>query len=270
MRILSARSGSEIRTLLVSSDKPYFLQARSLAPVADLDGDGCRDVLVPVDAVESGVDRVPTPVAVILSTRTGAVVREFTAGADLSSVQFAPRDLEPLKVKKPGAVELVRRTVENVGDASGDGVDDYLVSWGPRGDDKRLEPVVTLMSGWDGEVLRTHRASGPEDPWDYGEETARAGDVDGDGLCDYLIMTTAWWNVVRLHSGATGEVLHRWEGTEERDFGVGLAAVGDVDGDRVPDIAVGMVNPYAGILGKVHVFSGSDGHRLYEIDSRDL
>lgn len=78
---------------------------------------------------------------------------------------------------------------------------------------------------------------------------------------------------VHLISGLTGAIL--WSSGDPyprssepwEDFGASVAAIGDVDGDSTPDVAVGAMNDGTGAFwpGAVHVFSGGDGRWLYSL-----
>src|SRR5690606_13978049 len=75
--------------------------------------------------------------------------------------------------------------------------------------------------------------------------------------------------VVIAYSGATGGVLHVWEGTTAQiAFGDKVASLGDIDGDNVPDIAISAsLDDFAGDrTGSVQVFSGATGEAILRVD----
>lgn len=89
----------------------------------------------------------------------------------------------------------------------------------------------------------------------YGATNAGIGDLDGDGVSEVLVSNEPFFPAgrrVRVHNGATGDILYNYSafGT----FGQSLAGLGDVDGDRVPDFAVGSDNASG-----VRVYSGASG-----------
>lgn len=99
---------------------------------------------------------------------------------------------------------------------------------------------------------------------------ARAGDVNADGVPDFMVATrtrhdgsSGWFHQKREHvwvlSGVDGSVIHVLRGERERDrFGRSLAAAGDVNGDGWGDVVVG-----AG--GYALVVSGRTGRALFRL-----
>lgn len=96
------------------------------------------------------------------------------------------------------------------------------------------------------------------------------GDVNGDGVSDLLVGAfNEWWydrpqaGRAYLHDGRTGRVLLALRSptaTRGGAFGVAVASVGDVDGDGVPDLAIGAPTETSG--GRAYVFSATDGRLL--------
>ncbi|MBL8898456.1 MAG: FG-GAP repeat protein, partial [Planctomycetes bacterium] len=92
--------------------------------------------------------------------------------------------------------------------------------------------------------------------------TARAGDLDLDGTDDYLIggaLHSSRAGSVFAVSAHTGNVL--WEAVVPDPFrGMSLASIGDVNGDRVPDVACGIPHGMFGALSEyVAVLDGWNG-----------
>jgi len=101
---------------------------------------------------------------------------------------------------------------------------------------------------------------------------AGLGDVNGDGHDDFAI-GDPWHDIVgtpqagrvRAYDGATGSMILEVTGGEFFGyFGAALAGVGDVDGDGVPDLAVGEPgnNQNGGLNGAAYVYSGANGALL--------
>jgi hypothetical protein len=103
---------------------------------------------------------------------------------------------------------------------------------------------------------------------------ASVGDVNGDGAADLIVgaqldSTSAWLaGAIRVYSGSDGSLLLQVLGQHTGDhFGAAVAGGGDINGDGVPDLLVGV--PYADLTatnaGAVQVLSGLDGSPLLTV-----
>jgi hypothetical protein len=157
-----------------------------------------------------------------------------------------------------------------VGDVTGDDVDDVLVGAPRAGVPGTLTGRVSLRSGVDGAEWFSLEGAGPLDA--FGTAVAGAGDLDGDGVPDLIIGSPAGTppsGSVHVVSGAGGGLLLLLEGNVVGDrFGEAVAGVGDVDGDGVPDLAVGA--PQADDLGhnggRASVHAGQGGHERFALE----
>lgn len=163
------------------------------------------------------------------------------------------------------------------------GEDEHLgIAVAPIGDldgDQRAELVLGTLRdarpGGDGparvhafsiakkKVLWTLEGRDPIGADAFGERLAVVGDVDGDKRYDLAI--GAWRaedgrGVLDVRSGADGRVLARVHGMPPTESALGAApsAVGDVDGDGSPDVAVSVNRSIT------KVFSAKDGRVLAE------
>jgi hypothetical protein len=149
--------------------------------------------------------------------------------------------------------------VAGIGDVNKDGVPDYAV--GARG-----AAYVTVYSGADRSFLYDFQGTGF-----FGWSIAPYADVNDDGRADFLVGAPtlngpgALPGHVRVCSGLDGSEIRRVTGMSAAErFGVAVASVGDVNGDSVPDFAVGAPGGGGISSGAVHVYSGQDGEELTE------
>lgn len=159
------------------------------------------------------------------------------------------------------------RRIAGVGDTNDSGYADVLVAG--------LDGPVFLFGGPDGHLIRTHVGPDPR------QAVSGLGDVNGDGHADYII---GWpfdgfgTGRATVYSGLDGSELYSVYGEIAHGVGVSgdflglsVAGMGDIDGDGVPDFAVGLPAMYepsfsATRPGKVRVYSGAGGALLYELD----
>ena len=143
----------------------------------------------------------------------------------------------------------------SVGDVNGDGVDDTVVVTGPG------TPVrFAVVSGTDNRTLLvppTAAFAGSESF--TGGGFVSTGDLDGDGRDEVVLSPDQGGGprvtVFRLPAGGTLTVAANFLGIDDANFrGGARTAVGDVNGDGVPDLAVA-----AGFLGgpRVALFNGA-------------
>ena len=226
----------------------------SIAGAGDLDGDGLADLIVGVaEADPFGLPDAGT--TLVISGSSGTPLHSLHGGA---------------------MGDKFGKAVANAGDVDGDGVNDLIV-----GAPMRNVGVYTwagsayVYSGATG--LLIHQFDGAAFGGFFGESVAGAGDVDGDGLADLVV--GAWFTdpggkpeagSVFVYSGATGNLLHRFDGFAMGDrLGTSVAGAGDFDGDGSPDVVAGAYRASPFVLpapGSAYVFSGTTGALLAQFD----
>lgn len=157
-------------------------------------------------------------------------------------------------------------SMAGAGDVNGDDRLDYVVG-GPGG-------RVVVLSGVDHSLLLD--LTSPEaitNEW-FGASVAGAGDVNGDNHDDLFIGalranasdTITQTGRVYLLSGMDGTVLWSQLGeAPQGQLGSGVGAVGDVNGDSIPDQVAAAPGAGEGGLGEAYVYSGVDGAMLYAL-----
>ncbi|MBK7857944.1 MAG: VCBS repeat-containing protein [Archangiaceae bacterium] len=230
---------------------------------ADIDGDGARDLVVATLESPDLCGGGSAPSSGCNDPRT-----------HLYALKASSFEATWSRGPTPGAEQL---GVELAGwvDENGDGVPDVLA--GAPFPKAGAAGVVQVLSGKTGERLRTLETAQGADS--FGARLARAPDLDGDGTADLWVSDVRGpaehygAGAVFALSGKTGEVLwrHDGEGGENPDlFGEPLEVLGDLDGDGVPELAVGApnhaVNGVGADTGAVTVLSGKSGAPLRQVD----
>jgi hypothetical protein len=135
-------------------------------------------------------------------------------------------------------------------------------------------------AGGQGYVLHQFDGANPLDFFGFPFAVAGAGDVDGDGVPDFLAGTPfadpggiASAGQVKIFSGATGGRIRSLEGAVALGLlGFSAGSAGDLNGDGRADQVVGAAGASPGGVGgagQVLVFSGADGSVLLALDGTD-
>jgi hypothetical protein len=148
-------------------------------------------------------------------------------------------------------------------DLDGDGVRDFALGSAPAGGTwVPTAGTVHLCSGVDGATLREWSHAGLIE---FGKLVVDGGDLDGDGFDDLLVGSLAEVpnneSAVFAFSAASGALLFDVRGVAGSGdrLGASLAAMGDLDGDGVPDFAVGIPSYVgSGVKGRVEFRSGAN------------
>lgn len=153
-------------------------------------------------------------------------------------------------------------SVSNIGDVNGDGRPDVLVGAPYDDSNGTSSGRVWVLSGLDGSVIRFVDGTSNEA---HGSSVDVIGDIDSDGVDDFVAGAAAangQTGKVIAWSGATGALIHSINGTVAGGWlGTSVGAVGDVNGDNIPDFAAGAPGAWneATLPGTAYVFSGADG-----------
>jgi K319-like protein/FG-GAP repeat protein len=211
---------------------------------------------------------------------SGAVIAAVHAAAMavLTAAPVLKVTVLPVPNPAPVADGEYGEAVSGIGDVNADGVADLLV--GAPGQDR-----VYVLSGATRSAIRTI-----EDPEGltgnrFGYAVDSMPDLNGDSVQEILVGAPGplfasvplpcvvepcpppdpQWGRAFVISGATGAVIHKLTPvTDFLGFGVSVASPGDVTGDSISDVVVGMV-PFglASAFGRVYAFSGANKALLW-------
>jgi hypothetical protein len=147
--------------------------------------------------------------------------------------------------------------VECAGDTNADGIPDVIAS-APGGG------KAFVYSGRDGKVLQSLRAEKPGEQ--FGQHSAGAGDVDGDGCADVIVGAPgAGAGHAYVYSGKTGKLLATLAGEAAGDS-FGSTVTGRSDGKHVL-LVVGAGAAGAQHTGRTYVYDSLAGKPKFSIDA---
>lgn len=239
--VLSGKTGAQLYLL---PGAPGDLQGYAIADAGDTDGDGTADIVsgAPGSGAQPGR-------AYLYSGATGELLHTFTG---------------------LGAGDSFGSAVASAGDLDRDGHADVLV--GATNADA-LGPdsgQAYVFSGRTYALIRTLQAGGDGDL--FGSATDSTGDLDRDKVPDLVVGAQDAGadrrGAAYVFSGKHGKLLFRIDAPATgEEFGSFFAAgVGDLNGDRIPDVYVGDYsdNALGADSGRAAVYSGKDGRQLHE------
>lgn len=247
--VISGATGAYLSTLLGPHDFSMFGSA--VEGRLDLDGDGYPDVLVgaPLDAPSN-------------------------SGSVLAYSPHLQKNLYTLHGSPGQGLGASIRSLQ--ADVDGDGIDDFIV--GAPNVDPSLAPMAYVYSGASGVPLFSKSGQAGSN---FGHAVARAGDIDGDGVCDFYVGSPDYDDTthgkvgrVAAFSGATGKKLWSFDGfLVGSKLGFSIAQLSDLDNDGVPDCLVGApldVDWRFVATGTVYALSGATGTMIWSVSGDTL
>jgi hypothetical protein len=244
-RVHSGADGSVLFTFTGKVANDLFGQAVDGA--GDVNGDGFADVIV--GAVGEDANGLDSGAAYVFSGQNGSVLHKFVGS-------FA-------KARFGGAVS-------DAGDVDGDGFADVIVGGQPDNGTPQPNGHARVLSGASGAVLFDF--IGTPITSRLGCDVDLAGDVDGDGVGDFVVGDwrdhTAGNSAgsVSVFSGQSGALLFKRFGVKSGDqLGLCVAGIGDMDGDGRSEFlaGTGWADSTITDVGMVRVYAGADGATLH-------
>ncbi len=251
--LVSVRSGVDGSILYeLLGEKKFDGYGLALAALPDMDGDGLGDFVV--GAPRNDWRATDAGSAYLHSGADGSLINVFRG--ELANGNFGDR-------------------IAHVGDLDHDGVADFAISASNDWTAASGSGAVYVYSGATNELHLT--LLGPPRSAAFGAGLAGLGDVDGDGTPDLLVgapydsIAGDRFGSASVRSGVDGHELQFFTGPEPvAIFGASVAGAGDLDGDGLADFAIAAPNEDAGVadVGRVYVYSGADGHVLFDVSGK--
>lgn len=232
----------------------------SLAVTADLNGDGSPDILagVPhhiIKGVGGDENKINAGRAFLFNGKNGNVLLTLD-------------DPDPDENSRLGFAVVA------LDDVNSDGVPDLLVTAPFKGNADGFAEVgiAYIFSGANGNVIRelTPPSNSSAEGGRFGSAAANIGDINNDGVSDILIGAPGHGRVF-VFDGATGALIFNIPSPvaeQEPSFGSAVAGGMDLNGDGIPDFAVG-APLFNNLHGAVFLFNGTDGSKQRTIRSHD-
>jgi len=201
--IVQALSGSDGQLLWTSFgiDNPNDHFGWDVASMGDISGDGIDDIVAGSLA----------DYALVLSGADGTTLRTELGQAG----------------------SLYGKSVSSAGDANNDGIDDYIIG---APNHNGTQGATEIISGANGAQL--HFDVGLAGAH-LGSRVCNIGDINGDGHDDQVAAAPGV-PIVRIDSGKdVGQTLLVIFGPSTDRWAEDISAVGDMDGDGLPDLAIG-------------------------------
>ncbi len=192
---------------------------------------------------------------------SGAVISGFDGSVQSSFMGIHPDD-------------VFGSSIAVVSDVNQDGINDFIFG-APENLGNAIFGYARVFSGADGSVIHTFH--GVEAGSEFGSLVRDAGDIDGDGCHDFLILSrnetspTGLKEVLRIFSGTSGLLLRSqtiapWGSWSDAD------GVGDVNQDGFDDYMASRTSSPVSVpsgSGAVTVYSGFDGSVIHTIPGRE-
>ncbi|MEY2794532.1 MAG: hypothetical protein RIR10_248, partial [Planctomycetota bacterium] len=230
----------------------------AVAAVPDLNGDGLDDFLVSAPS-EDILGFTDVGLVRVYSGANGSLIRAHAGPLGLNFTRLGSR-------------------LAGIADINQDGRGDYLVA---APNENAPGGRVYVYSGGQGTLIRSHVSPNAEPDGYFGASVASLGDINGDGINDYIIGAVGESNGVTsdagrvyIYSGANGALIRQHTSPSAQTsgaFGNAVSGIPDVSSDGRDDYIVGapgesaMFSPPGS--GRAHIFDGATGALRHTIGS---
>ena len=184
----------------VFPQEDYFFGS-AVAALGDVDGDGITDIAAGAPGLDESVDSNHGSVFILYLNRDGGVRSSF--GLNQSTIAGTDRGLS---LDEGGQLGY---SLAALGDITGDGIPDLAVGAPGNGSDNNGSVFIIPLSA--------------------DRDTVRVGDILG---------STSRFQVIYPISGETPGIT--LDGSSENSFGQSLTSIGDLNGDGITDLMVGV------------------------------
>jgi len=236
---LGGPDGADLNPAWITQGETAGEMRGTVAAAGDVNGDGFGDVIVGAPGWNGDAGRV-------------MVFHGSPLGLSLTEDWF---------LEGVNSGDVLGQAISTAGDVNGDGFSDILIGR-PFDTDTlssqgRVQLYLGSLSGL--ATVAVFEATGAETNEQFGHSVALAGDVDGDGLSDFLVgsrlvdSSFAGRASLYLGSATPASMTTNWTptGNPNDELGASLSTAGDVNGDGFADVAVALpgidtVNIYHG------------------------